>query len=93
MTISCVDARTPLDQRILSPIFIPTLVVCTYLIVASYRRAAQARFKRAAAVLGSLFIIGYLTAGGLASAYLYQHGRGFNAPRWRHERLAGWRAG
>ncbi len=90
ITISCVDSRTPLDQRILSPIFMPSLVVCAHLIVGVYRRSDHLRFKRALFILGAGFVIGYLAAGALASAYLYQHGRGFGAPGWRYDRLALW---
>jgi len=89
-TISCVDDLTPLDQRTLSPIFIPSLVVCAHLIVGVYQRADNLRFERAAVIGGALFVAGYLAAGSLASAYLYQNGRGFGAPGWRYERLARW---
>lgn len=83
-SISFVDANTPLDDRILSPLYPAAAVVATWLIGAAWPNARRARWPATGLLaLAAAFVAlsAWRSAGGLAVGY--EQGIGFYSRAWQ----------
>ncbi len=83
-SVSLVDANTPLDERLLSPLLGPALVTSVFALATVRGAGRGARVGRAALLLGaSLFSLLSLKASSAAALEAYRNGIGFNQVEWR----------
>jgi hypothetical protein len=82
VSISLFDANTPLDDRILSPVFVSG----TVLVLWSVQTAACRRPRLAAIPLAGLSLVAatHVWQGGRIAAASYDGGWGFSSLAWRH---------
>jgi hypothetical protein len=90
-SISFVDANTPLDSRILSPVFIAGLIITVYTIGElgtwiSYRRDTRLFFHAVLVIFGGVFLISYLSTWIGLSRDVYAYGMGFNDLAWKNSK-------
>ncbi len=87
-SISFLDANTPLDDRILSPIFIALLVLFTYF---AYRLLSLTSntlsIKISMILVACFFSISYLLIGTNLFIENYNQGLGFSRLEWQHSEL------
>ena len=83
-SLSFFDANTPLDQRILSPVFVTGLILICFALIEVFKRRGKYRlFKLALSLLAFLFCIFYLIDGVGLLAQAYRTGIGFNSAAWQ----------
>ena len=88
VSLTFFDANTPLDQRILSPIFVLALVLISYALIEVFRRLGRhSVIKWAVAILICVFCTGYLANGAGLLAQSYREGIGFNSAAWQDSLL------
>jgi len=89
-SITLVDANTPLDARILSPVFVAGLVLAVRLVGAGVARFATAR--SAAVMMIALAAFGGLSLWQAAGVVRqsYHNGIGFNSANWRSSPTLAW---
>lgn len=79
------DTYTPLDGRILSPIYIPLLVLVLYAIAHLFKAfSSNYSFKFAIIVVGLLFATVYLYRSSVLIYNNYESGLGFNSQEWHY---------
>jgi hypothetical protein len=88
ISISFVDANTPLDHRILAPIYLMGVVGGVGLLTAVYAHRLSSPFMR---TIGALFLLLFLVGQGVQTAgwlqQAYRDGLGFNQRVWRQSAL------
>jgi hypothetical protein len=78
------DANTPLDRRILSPIFVLALVLICYALIEVFNRLGkQSIIKWAVVILICVFCTAYLAKGAGLLVQSYREGNGFNSATWQ----------
>ncbi|HTM08358.1 MAG TPA: glycosyltransferase family 39 protein [Verrucomicrobiae bacterium] len=80
------ERGTPLDQRILSPLFAALLIV----VIAYLTRLRRSGGRAAQTIVGLIAacaILAYTAAAAASARYLHDNGRGFAAKSWRYERI------
>lgn len=88
LSISFFDANTPLDDRILAPLIITLIILCTYAASLAWRATRRPWFS-----LAPLLVLAFLLASGqmVRSADWwrsgYDQGIGFNSLAWQHSPL------
>jgi 4-amino-4-deoxy-L-arabinose transferase-like glycosyltransferase len=83
-SVSLVDANTPFDERLLSPLFVAILVTSVFALASVQGPGRGARLARAAIVIaGGLFSLLSLKASSTAALEGYRNGIGFNQLEWR----------
>lgn len=83
LSISFFDANTPLDSRILSPLFFASVITLVVLF-SRFVAASQARFWRVAWLVGTaMLVIGYGQAALPWLQSAHQQGIGFSAVAWQ----------
>jgi len=83
-SVSLVDANTPFDERLLSPLFVAVLVTSVFSLGTVQGAGRGARLVRAAIVIaGALFSLLSLRASSTAALEAYRNGIGFNQLEWR----------
>jgi hypothetical protein len=83
-SVSLVDANTPFDERLLSPLFVAILVISVFALATVQGAGRGARLVRAAIVIaGALFSLLSLKASSTAALEAYRNGIGFNQLEWR----------
>jgi hypothetical protein len=83
-SLTFIDANTPLDQRILSPIFVLALVLICYALIEVFRRLGKRYiFRWVVVILTCLFCAAYLASGARVLAQSYREGKGFNSIAWQ----------
>jgi hypothetical protein len=90
-SISFLDANTPLDSRILSPVFIAGLIITIYTIGElgtwiSPRRDTRLFFHAVLVIFGGVFLVSYLSAWIGLSRDVYTNGIGFNDLAWKNSK-------
>jgi hypothetical protein len=90
-SISFLDANTPLDSRILSPVFIAGLIITVYTIGElgawiSHRRYTRLFFNAVLVIFGGIFLVSYLSAWIGLSREVYTNGMGFNDLAWKNSK-------
>jgi len=88
VSISFFDAHIPLDNRILSPLWISLFVVSVYFLWRIYRRIKKARFLRIVflACLSTFVTLNFVRTFKL-SVLFHSEGQGYNSKVWRESRL------
>lgn len=88
VTNSLLDTYTPLDGRILSPIFVPLLILSLYPIGLFFHYTLKNKTVRLAAVsFAVLFLVVYLIQGSRLVLNSYSAGLGFNSLEWSQSNL------
>lgn len=87
-SITFVDANTPLDDRILSPLFILGFLVVAFMLSSLWERAGlQPWTRRLLAITLVVFAVVALQASARWSLRALNHGLGFNHTQWRNSSL------
>jgi hypothetical protein len=90
-SISLVDANTPLDDRILAPIFIVGGVWVSYLAGRSARiTRGKPAIQAGLVVLGAVALVGSVQRSAMLAAEDYRAGIGFARVEWRHSPTIAW---
>ena len=85
VSISLFDANTPLDARILSPVFVTGMVLFLgWLLIWWQTPESSKGLKILIWIVGSILFIGYLVQGIGPLSNAYREGIGFNSLAWRH---------
>jgi hypothetical protein len=84
VSLSFFDAHSPLDVRILSPVFVSGLIIVMYLLNALLRSVEGVRAAQAAIIAVSLlFALSYLGSGVVWAIRTHDEGRGYASRRWQ----------
>lgn len=84
-SISLVDANTPLDDRILLPVFVTGVIIVLYVLGRSWPMVKERRPLMYACVTAVVVFMGaHLTRGMQVAAASYESGWGFSSLEWRH---------
>jgi hypothetical protein len=85
ISITFFDANTPLDSRILSPVFVIGMVLIFWLLLVWEQSAASSKWiKILIGVVGCAFVLGYLVQDIGSISQAYREGIGFNSLAWYH---------
>ena len=84
MSISFFDANTPLDDRILLPVFAAGVVIALHLVDRAWPRLSDTPVTAAATLLLVIgLLVGHVSTGARVAAEGYANGWGFTGVRWR----------
>jgi hypothetical protein len=84
LSLTFFDANTPLDQRILSPVFVIALILVSYALIEAFKWQGKHRFfKWMALILICIFCAAYLARGARLLTQSFQEGIGFNSAAWQ----------
>lgn len=86
VSIMFFDHGTPLDQRILSPLFAALLIVVIAFLARLWRSGGRAA-RTMVGLLAIYAILAYTAAAAASVRYLHENGRGFASKSWRYERI------
>jgi 4-amino-4-deoxy-L-arabinose transferase-like glycosyltransferase len=91
ISISIFDAATPLDERILSPMFPIALILAIHLISTSWVQHKWPGWIKPLAVIGIVVFAGLTMVRGVRQASeMHLDGQGFSSARWRQSALIEW---
>jgi hypothetical protein len=88
LSISFVDANTPLDSRILSPVYMAGLLLIflsVHQLLSQFKHGSLLRMAVAALAIPMLAI--YALQGALLVTIRHQNGNGFSAEQWRQSQI------
>jgi hypothetical protein len=87
-SISFFDANTPLDERILSPLFVSGFLLCAIALSIFIRQSEHRWALRFIVILAAVLLVAFsLRASFLWSLSSFEEGIGFNHLRWRQSQL------
>lgn len=90
MSISFLDANTPLDDRILSPVYVSGLLLIIFLAGEAIRMAGDSRRVAVSAVVGvplALLAVAYVTHSASWVTESRAQGLGYSSPQWQQSPL------
>jgi len=87
LAASLFDVRIPFNNRILSPLFIPGLVIVLYLLHRQFLSSVRQRIKSTIIIISVVIAGIYLASGAVWIIYSHQNGRGLIGRNWRHPQI------
>lgn len=91
LSISIVDAATPLDERILSPLFATILILSINLFCMGWHRFNWPGWIKASLAIGMVLFAGLTVVRGVRQAMdLHLDGQGFASARWSQSAMIDW---